>query len=231
MQELAAIHQAVGPVLGGLGLSLYDVEFTGTGRARVVRITIEKASGSDTATMGSRAVSIDDLTDATRALDPIVEPLVNGAFSLEVSSPGLERTLRLPAHFIGAIGETISVKFRDASGAVQRVRVQLLAANAANITILDDAGSTTDLAFDAITAAHTVFNWGPAPKPGTAKSGTSKSGTSKSRTPKSDASESGTPKSGATAKAARTQATAPTSANASQRASANASRTKETTQS
>ncbi len=164
MHDHSDIKHAVEPILDGLGLALYDIEMSGTGRARVLRVTIQKSGGGPDA----RAVGIDELTDATRCLDPIVEPLVQGAFSLEVSSPGLDRTLRTPEHFMGAIGETISLKFRDTDGVAQRVQAQLLRADAANLSMLQDSGATIDLAYEAVSAAHTVFVWGPAPKPGKA---------------------------------------------------------------
>lgn len=169
MHDHQAIRDAVVPLLDTLGLRLYDVEFTGTGRARVVRITVEAEGG----------IGIDQITDATRALDPVVDPLVTGAFQLEVSSPGLERNLRRPEHFAGALGQNISVKFRAATGAVERVHVQLLRATDAGIDVLTDQGATAAIAFDAITAAHTVFEWGPTPKPGTSKPAGSKQGAAK----------------------------------------------------
>ena len=169
MHDNQAIRDAVVPLLDTLGLRLYDVEFTGTGRARVVRITVEAEGG----------IGIDQITDATRALDPVVDPLVTGAFQLEVSSPGLERNLRRPEHFAGALGQKISVKFRDATGAVERVHVQLLHATDAGIDVLTDQGATAAIAFDAITAAHTVFEWGPTPKPGASKPAGSKPAGSK----------------------------------------------------
>ena len=175
MHDHEAIRSAVAPVLAELKLSLYDVEFSGTGRARVVRVTVESPNG----------IGIDELTDATRALDPIVEPLVTGAFQLEVSSPGLERTLRRPEHFDGAVGQMVSVKYRAPDGSVTRVRAQLSATTATTIELLGDAGQTFEIPHDAITAAHTVFEWGPAPKPGStasrSKSG-SRANTAASRT-------------------------------------------------
>lgn len=187
MHDHSDVKRVIEPILDGLGLALYDLEMSGTGRARVLRVTIQMAGGGPEA----RAVGIDELTDATRALDPIVEPLVQGAFSLEVSSPGLERTLRTPDHFMGAIGETISLKFRDDDGAAQRVQAQLLRADAANISILQDSGATTDLAYDAVTAAHTVFVWGPAPKPGKAPTRKASASTAPTSNGKSSQSKSG----------------------------------------
>ena len=47
MHDHEAIRSAVAPVLAELKLSLYDVEFSGTGRARVVRVTVESPLPAD----------------------------------------------------------------------------------------------------------------------------------------------------------------------------------------
>jgi len=68
-------------------------------------------------------------------------------------------------HFRGAIGEIVTCKTRDADGHAARLRGVLAAADADSITITTDAGDHT-VALDAVDAARTVFEWGPAPKPG-----------------------------------------------------------------
>jgi ribosome maturation factor RimP len=90
---------------------------------------------------------------------------VHGRYLLEVSSPGLERPLRTPDHFAGAIGEIVTCKTRDDDGHVSRLRGVLAEAGTDAITITTDSGDLT-VALDAVDAARTVFEWGPAPKPG-----------------------------------------------------------------
>lgn len=154
--DLDAIRAAVEPVVTELGLGLYDVELSGSGRARVLRVLLQVDGGVD----------IDQLTDATRALDGVVDDLVAGSFSLEVSSPGLERPLRRPEHFAGALRSTISVKHRPDGAAARRDRGVLVGAADDAIEVLLDSGDTVRIELPAITAAHTVFEWGPAPRPG-----------------------------------------------------------------
>lgn len=79
---------------------LYDIEFSG----RVLRIYIDKADG---------APSIDNCTNVARGLNELTEendPVPGGAYNLEVSTPGLDRTLRLPWHFEKVAGKKIWVK-------------------------------------------------------------------------------------------------------------------------
>ena len=158
--DIDSLRQSALPILAELGLALYDVEVTGTGRSRIVRVTIQNLGG------GNEGIGIDQITDATRALDAPIDELIEGAFLLEVSSPGLERTLRRPEHFATAIGATISVKYRDDANTVQRARVVLTGHSETAITVRQPDGSVATIPLESITAAHTVFEWGPAPRPG-----------------------------------------------------------------
>ncbi len=162
MIDIDKIRSAALPVLATLGLDLYDVEITGSGRARTLRITMTASDGG---------LGIDQITDATHALDAVLDALIDGPCMLEVSSPGLERPLRRPEHFATALGRAISVKFRDtdANATVRRERVQLVSADDECVLVLMANGTEQTIRHDAITAAHTVFEWGPAPRPGKGK--------------------------------------------------------------
>jgi ribosome maturation factor RimP len=157
-ERLAAILE---PVVRALGLDLYDVEVGGTNRARTLRVLIDREGGVD----------LEAITSATDALAPLLDEnpdvaaLLPGSYLLEVSSPGLERPLRTPAHFRRALGDTVSVKSRDADGAVVRRRALLAAADDDGIEIEID-GARERVQYQDIVASHTVFEWGPTPKPG-----------------------------------------------------------------
>ena len=159
-QTITAVHDALAPVVTGLGFALYDVELNGTGASRTLRVTIERDGGVD----------LDAITDVTRAVSPVLdaEPSLAGSYLLEVSSPGLERALRTPAHFAGARGETVSVKFRTEAGSAARVRGVLVEADDRGCVVDTDDGRQ-ELSYDDITQARTVFEWGPAPRPASRK--------------------------------------------------------------
>ena len=111
------ILDAVEPVVAALGLELYDVEVTGTGRALVVRVLVDREGGIDLDTVGTAAEAISPVLDSERS--PAALP---GPYPLEVSSPGLERPLRRPEHYRRAVGDTISVKSPGRRCAVRRRR-------------------------------------------------------------------------------------------------------------
>jgi ribosome maturation factor RimP len=155
--QIAALHDLVTPVLASLGLELFDLHLTGSGRGRTLRITVEREGGVD----------LDTIAAASQALTPVLdaEPTLAGSYLLEVTSPGVERALRRPEHFRRALGETVTVKHRTETGAAQRVRGTLAAADDAAIVVVTD-GEQRRIAYDDVTDARTVFDWGPTPRPG-----------------------------------------------------------------
>jgi ribosome maturation factor RimP len=145
------------PVLGSLGLELFDLELTGSGSGRILRVVVDRDGGVD----------LDGITAATEAISPALDAdpsLLAGPYALEVSSPGLERPLRRPDHYRGALGATVSVKTRDDDGAARRVRGVLTAADDDGFTLEADGGSER-IAYADVTQARTVFEWGAPPKP------------------------------------------------------------------
>jgi len=149
-QTLTLVRDALAPIVAGLGLDLYDVELNGSGAARTLRVTIEREGGVD----------LDAITDVTRAVSPVLdaEPTLAGPYLLEVSSPGLERTLRTPAHFARARGATVSIKFRTGTGTA-RVQGALVDTYDRGCVVEGDDGRH-ELAYADITQARTVFEWG-----------------------------------------------------------------------
>ncbi len=94
-----------------LGLRVYDAEFVKEGAKKVLRIYIDKPGDY---------IGIDDCEAVSRGLSDRLdeENFIEEAYTLEVSSPGLERHLRRDWHFAEAIGETVDVKlFRPLAGA------------------------------------------------------------------------------------------------------------------
>ena len=157
MDTAARVRELVAPLVEAAGAELYDVELDGG----VLRITLDRPGGVDIGVIGSvtRAVS--------RLLDE-VDPMP-GEYTLEVTSPGLERPLRTPEHFRRAVGDTVSVKTRSGVAGDRRVKGALVAADEHGFTVRPE-GTTEDrtIAYGDVERVRTVFDWGPAPKPGKA---------------------------------------------------------------
>lgn len=95
-----------------LGFELVDVELAGGGRSPTLRIYIDSPRGD--------GITVDDCADVSRQLSAVfdVEDPLPGSYTLEVSSPGLDRPLVKPADFRSRIGAAVKVKLRrpDATG-------------------------------------------------------------------------------------------------------------------
>ena len=164
----------VAPMAGDLGLEIYDIEYAG-GTLKVVL---------DTPPGGPSGVSLDSLALVTRLLgreldhsDPIP-----GRYTLEVTSPGLERTLRRPEHFAREVGKVVNVRLHQPVNGTRRIQGLLAAANGDTVTVRAETGSV-DIAIGDIERARTVFEWGPAPKPG---KGSGKKGPGKKSAPSAE---------------------------------------------
>jgi ribosome maturation factor RimP len=84
-----------------------------------------------------------------------------GRYTLEVSSPGLERPLRTPAHFLRELNKVVSVRLHHAIDGRRRLQGVLLRADDRAIVVcLDDTGTEMSVAHSDIERARTVFVWG-----------------------------------------------------------------------
>jgi len=178
------LGRIVAPVADDLGLSIYDVEdASGT-----LRVLLDRHGGID----------VDALTTATRRISAAMDD--DGSFpataTLEVSSPGLERKLRTPEHFAGAMGDRVKVKLRAGVDGDRRLDGVLSAADAERLTVTPDDAEPRTVDLSDVETAHTEFVWGPAPKPGgrnaPKKSANKKSANKKSANKKSAAKNSAT---------------------------------------
>jgi ribosome maturation factor RimP len=161
------------PVMAAANLELVDVEL----RSGVLLVTVDRDGGVD----------LEALTDANRAASSLLDELdpIPGRYTLEVSSPGVERTLRTPAHFVKAIGETVTVKTRPQVPGDRRLRGALVAADEGGLTVAVDGGPEggVRLSYSDIDKARTVFVWGP--ERGSGGSKATPSSKRKSTTPRS----------------------------------------------
>ena len=97
------VRQLLDPILGSMGLSLWNLEFHKQGPQWLLRIFIDRESG-DVTLNDCETVS----RDLSAALD--VEDIILHAYTLEVSSPGLDRTLSKPEHFVRFTGSMVRIK-------------------------------------------------------------------------------------------------------------------------
>lgn len=154
MTVSARVRELVEPVVAAHDLELFDIDQNGS----TLVVTVEHEGGVDIDALGvvTRAIS--------RALDR--DDPIAGRYTLEVSSPGLERKLRTPRHFAWAIGREVSIKTVPSYVGERRMQGTVSAADEGGIVLDVDDGARVRVAYDEIDSARTVFEWGPGPKPG-----------------------------------------------------------------
>lgn len=88
------------------GLVIWDLEFLGSGKGRILRIYIDKPEGVSHADCELMSQQVGTVLD--------VEDVIPGAsYQLEVSSPGIERRLRSAEHFERSVGQKARVQLRE----------------------------------------------------------------------------------------------------------------------
>ena len=128
-----AVTALVKPIVEGLGLKLWDVRLVKEGASMYLRVFIDKDEG----------VMIDDCEAVSRAIDAPLDELdpVDGEYTLEVCSPGIERELIRDEHFEQFIGADVMVKMiRPIEGIGREFCGKLKADSKPDITIEDHSG-------------------------------------------------------------------------------------------
>jgi ribosome maturation factor RimP len=126
------------------GFELVDVELSGTKAARVIRVFLDRASG----------LTIDDLASANSWVDAVIEENepYSGAYTLEVSSPGIDRPLRTLEHFARFAGEEVRLVSEPVDGRSKWTAV--LAGVENDDIVLTVDGATVRVPYAKVKKAH-----------------------------------------------------------------------------
>jgi len=153
------VRELVAPLAEAADADVYDVTFTG---GKLV-VALSRTGGID----------LETLADVSRQLNALLDEHdpISGSYTLEVTSPGLERTLRTAEHFEGAIGDEITIRTKPDVEGERRVRGTVQRVDGDEVTIALEGGGERTLDVIDIERARTVFTWGGADKPGKPKPG------------------------------------------------------------
>ena len=101
-EQLARVEALALPIVSSLGMELVELEFRREGRSMMLRLYLDKPGG----------ITLDDCAAVSRELSETldVEDVVSERYTLEVSSPGLNRPLRKPADFARYAGRLVKVR-------------------------------------------------------------------------------------------------------------------------
>jgi ribosome maturation factor RimP len=140
----------VRPVVEAAGMDLVDLGFQRGNGAHHLRVTVFREGGVDLDAIAEVSERI------SRRLD--LEGFEPGRYTLEVSSPGLERPLRRPRDFLRSVGEKVKVKTSRPIDGLRSVRGTIVEATEDEVRIATDEGER-QLSYDDIASARTVFEW------------------------------------------------------------------------
>jgi ribosome maturation factor RimP len=132
------LQAVISPILWSLGLELVEVVCAGQSSRTVVRVLIDKPGG----------VTVTDCEQAHKALGPAVDvadPFPH-AYTLEVSSPGLDRAFKRLQDYQRAIGKQVNLKLREPLEGQWRVTGQLTDVNEQAVVVMVSTGKSATAA-------------------------------------------------------------------------------------
>ena len=151
MSALEEVRELAEAVTRRRDLILWDVEMAGQPGRSVVRVFVHGDEGVDLDTVAEVSEEI------SRGLD-LRDPIA-GRYTLEVSTPGLERNLRAPEHFARSTGERVVVKTSEVLlGNSHRIEGTIAEAKH-NVVVIEVADEKVDVPYDRIKSARTIFEW------------------------------------------------------------------------
>ena len=146
------VEALVGPVVEAAGLEVWEISFGREQGRRVLRVSVEREGGVDLDTIAALSERLSRRLD----LEGFAE---EASYSLEVSSPGLERALRSPRHFERSVGQQVKVKTVEPVQGRRVLEGALVSADAEVIVIASEGGELR-VPYADIASARTVFEWG-----------------------------------------------------------------------
>ena len=100
------------PVVESLGCRVWGIEYEGLGRRSVLRVFIDREEG----------ITVEDCANVSHQISGVldVEDPIGSAYTLEVSSPGLDRILFTLAQYAESVGDNVDVRLRFPAGGRRR---------------------------------------------------------------------------------------------------------------
>ncbi len=138
----------IDPYVAAEGVELDNVEVLGGGQ--MVRVTLDSPE----------TVGVDLIAELSRGIGRLLdaEDPIKGSYTLEVSSPGLERKLTRPRHYEKSIGRQVKVKtYAEMSGSKNHTG-SLVSADDDSF-VIDIDGSEMQITYADVSSARTVFEW------------------------------------------------------------------------
>lgn len=141
-------EQTLKQIIEDKGLFLYDTETVSENDTKIFRVYITSPNG----------VSLDQCTEITKIISPILDldPPVSGQYTLEVSSPGIDRKLTNIDHYKYSIGSLAKLKLSDG----RKIKCEIRSVDGNNITIYNKESKAEEtITLGDVINAKTYFEW------------------------------------------------------------------------
>lgn len=151
MLNASSLWEVISPLVSEEGAELFDIECSKG--SKILKVFIQKGDGN---------VGVEDCARVSRRITdhPLVEEILPGETILEVSSPGINRKLRRPEHFQGALGERVRLKVRGGLGDGSRVlRGVLTSCNGARLALDAESGVKEEFELEDVSEANVEFRF------------------------------------------------------------------------
>ncbi len=135
MQGSDAIAQLIEPTVTGLGYELWGIERARSGQRQLIRLFIDAPDGIALEDCEKVSAQVADLLEAENA--------IRGDYTLEVSSPGVDRVLFYPAQWERYLGQEVQVRLRAPVDGLRRLTGTLLSADGDQVSVMTTDGERT----------------------------------------------------------------------------------------
>lgn len=151
MLSLEKTTALIDEVVRGEGFDLVEVELKGSPGRRVLRIFIDRAGG----------INHDDCARISHLVGPLleVEEAVAGSYTLEVSSPGLNRRLRTPEEFRRFAGRLVKISTREAVEGSRHFRGRLLGMKGTRVAVERRDATSVLIPLEVVAKAQLDFDF------------------------------------------------------------------------
>ncbi len=140
------LEELIDSELAMIGYELVKLEASFATRRKILRIFVDRSD---------RAVTIDDCVEVTKIISLVLdaEDIIPGPYTLEVSSPGVDRPLTKPKHFKRFIGSTAKIEYQDEEKGKVKLTGEIVGADNSEVTI-EVSGEKINVGYGSIIKAN-----------------------------------------------------------------------------
>jgi len=141
------LEESIKLAVEGCGVDLYDIQQTKEHKINILRVFISSKEG----------VNLDKCAHVSRMISPLLdiqEPM-SGKYTLEVSSPGIERKLKTYHHFECSVDSNVKIKRYS----TETIKGRILSVVDGLITIINLDNQKEEIKYDDILSASTYYEW------------------------------------------------------------------------